>query len=131
MTQKVVPYTMGGLALIAVLSLGILLSFQHKPNGRNEEAGPGALYSAEGTIREKQDTLDGHCVMNIELSDDIAPSDGQEDTVTVAFSYRYAGSKALNELKAGDLVAFTYLPTPNDAGELAGMRVSLKEPPQV
>ncbi len=131
MTQKVVPYTMGGLALIAVLSLGILLSFQHKPNGRNEEAGPGALYSAEGTIREKRDTLDGHCVMNIELSDDIAPSDGQEDTVTVAFSYRYAGSEALSELKAGDLVAFTYLPTPNDAGELAGMRVSLKEPPQV
>ncbi|WP_072415638.1 hypothetical protein [Collinsella phocaeensis] len=131
MTQKVVPYTMGGLALIAVLSLGILLSFQHKPNGRNEEAGPGALYSAEGTIHEKRDTLDGHCVMNIELSDDIAPSDGQEDTVTVAFSYRYAGSEALNELKAGDLVAFTYLPTPNDAGELAGMRVSLKEPPQV
>lgn len=131
MTQKVDPYTMGGLALIAVLSLGILLSFQHKPNGRNEEAGPGALYSAEGTIREKRDTLDGHCVMNIELSDDIAPSDGQEDTVTVAFSYRYAGSEALSELKAGDLVAFTYLPTPNDAGELAGMRVSLKEPPQV
>lgn len=122
---------MGGLALIAVLSLGILLSFQHKPNGRNEEAGPGALYSAEGTIHEKRDTLDGHCVMNIELSDDIAPSDGQEDTVTVAFSYRYAGSEALSELKAGDLVAFTYLPTPNDAGELAGMRVSLKEPPQV
>ncbi|MFR3274339.1 MAG: hypothetical protein ACLTOP_01170 [Collinsella phocaeensis] len=131
MTQKVVPYIMGGLTFIAVLSLGILLSFQHKPNGRNEEAGPGALYSAEGAIREKRDTLDGHCVMNIELSDDIAPSDGQKDTVTVAFSYRYAGSEALSELKAGDLVAFTYLPTPNDAGELAGMRVSLKEPPQV
>lgn len=68
--------------------------------------------------------------MNIELSDDIAPSDGQEDTVTVTFSYRYAGSEAFSELKAGDLVAFTYLPTPDDAGELAGMSISLKEAPR-
>lgn len=121
---------MAGLAFIAMLSFGILLSCKHEPNGRNEEAGPGALYSAEGTIREKRDTLDGHCVMNIELSEDIALSDGQEGTVAVAFSCRYAGSEALDELKAGDLVAFSYLPTTNDAEELAGMEVSLKEPPR-
>lgn len=130
MTQKVVPYIMGGLAFIAMLSFGIPLSCKHEPNGRNEEAGPGALYSAEGTIREKRDSLDGHCVMNIELSDDIALSDGQDDTVEVAFSYRYAGSELLSELKAGDLVAFTYLPTPNDTEKLAGMSISLKEPPR-
>lgn len=128
MRRAFAQITLAVLVLIAMLSLGILLSCQHEPNGRNEEAGPGALYSAEGTVREKRDTLDGHCVMNIELSDDIALSDGQDDTVAVAFSYRYAGSELLSELKAGDLVAFTYLPTPNDAGELAGMKVSLKEP---
>lgn len=128
MRRAFAQITLAVLVLIAMLFLGILLSCQHEPNGRNEEAGPGALYSAEGTVREKRDTLDGHCVMNIELSDDIALSDGQDDTVTVAFSYRYAGSELLSELKAGDLVAFTYLPTPNDAGELAGMKVSLKEP---
>lgn len=68
--------------------------------------------------------------MNIELSEGISLSDGQDDTVAVAFSYRYAGSELLSELKAGDLVAFTYLPTPNDTGELAGMSISLKEPPR-
>lgn len=130
MRRAFAQITLAVLVLIAMLSLGILLSCQHEPNGRNEEAGPGALHSAEGTVREKRDTLDGHCVMNIELSDDIALSDGQDDTVAVAFSYRYAGSELLSELKAGDLVAFTYLPTPNDTGELAGMSISLKEPPR-
>lgn len=130
MNRTFAPITLAVLALIAMLSLGILLSCQHEPNGRNEEAGPGALCSAEGTIREKRDSLDGHCVMNIELSDDIALSYGQDDMVAVAFSYRYAGSELLSELKAGDLVAFTYLPAPNDTGELAGMGISLKEPPR-
>lgn len=128
MKRAFAQITLAVLALITMLSLGILLSCQHEPNGRNEEAGPGALHSAEGTIREKQDPLDGHCVMNIELSEGISLSDGQEGTV--AFSYRYAGSEALSELKAGDLVAFTHLPTPDDAGELAGMSISLKEPPR-
>lgn len=130
MNRAFAPLTLAVLAPIAMLSFGIPLSCKHEPNGRNEEAGPGALYSAEGTVREKRDALDGHCVMNIELSDDIALSDGQDDTVAVAFSCRYAGSELLSELKAGDLVAFTYLPTPNDTGELAGMSISLKEPPR-
>ena len=67
MKRAFAQITLAVLALIAMLSLGIFLSCKHEPNGRNEEAGPGALHSAEGTIREKQDSLDGHCVMSIEF----------------------------------------------------------------
>ena len=48
MRRAFAQITLAVLVLIAMLSLGILLSCQHEPNGRNEEAGPGARFQPKG-----------------------------------------------------------------------------------
>lgn len=54
MRRAFAQITLAVLVLIAMLSLGILLSCQHEPNGRNEEAGPGALFQPKGPYAKSE-----------------------------------------------------------------------------